>query len=102
MADVTINLHNSNNDDTSVSGGQTVVFHNQFNNKSVTLTLPQKQGGGSPFTGNPPTQLTIDPGGDSPVYTVKNNIENENFTYSWDDGPHVKKAGPRSGRMVVD
>lgn len=100
MSDVTINCGNAVNDDTNVNKGDKVTFHNSNNNKSITLVLPEKQGGGSCFAGNPASPINIPAGGNSSQYTISNNA-NGTYNYSW-TVQNDPSAAPRTGRIIVD
>ena len=82
MSDVTINCGNALNDDTNVTTSDKVTFHNDLNNKSITLVLPTNQGGNSCFAGNPASPVTIAAGQSSSQYNINANA-NGNYDYSW-------------------
>lgn len=100
MTDKTINCGNALNDDTDVDKGDKVTFHNDLNNKSITLVLPTNQGGNSCFAGDPSSPVPIEADGNSSQYTISNNA-NGTYNYSWtvENDP---SAAPRTGRIIVD
>jgi hypothetical protein len=100
MSDIVIDCGNNSNGDTSATVSDKVTFHNSLNNKSISLTLPSKQGGCSLFAGNPSSPVTIGEDKDSGQYNI-NASANGTYDYSWTVENDASLA-PRTGHIIVD